>query len=86
MVGRVREVGCIVSINLPVVGGDVVQRAIGQAVGAAPGGRIGVYDHLAVPCDIGRCIPVTGRSIVLPAAANVNKVELALWPSPLLDV
>lgn len=36
VIGRVREVGTVVSVYLPAIGGDVVWRAVAQAVGAAP--------------------------------------------------
>lgn len=86
VVGGVGEGGGVVSEDLVVFGGDVERRAGVEVAGAAPSGRLRVDDHLGVASYVGGCVAVAFAAVVLPAAADVDEVELALGASALLDV
>ena len=78
VVGAVGEAGGVVAQSGGAVGEDVARGAEGQPVRAAPGGGAGVDDHLAVAGDVGGDVAVAGPAVVLPAAADVGQVELAV--------
>lgn len=86
VVGGVGEGGGVAPVDLPPAIVDVEGRAVLQARGAAPGRDRGVDDHLAVPGHVGGGVTVAVAAVVLPAAADVQQVELAPGPAPSLDL
>ena len=86
MVGRVRKPRGVVPVDDSAIGEGVDWGAEAKVVGAAPGRRVGIDDHLAVSGDIGGHVTVARPTVVLPAAADVGQVELAVGTPTLYHV
>uniref|UniRef100_J3M5F2 Uncharacterized protein n=1 Tax=Oryza brachyantha TaxID=4533 RepID=J3M5F2_ORYBR len=82
-VGEPRGVGAVHAGAVPE---RVPGRALVDAPRRAPRRRLRVDDHLAVPRHVRRRVAVARAAVVLPAAAHVHEVELAVGTSSLLHL
>ena len=80
MISSIREFSSIIPEDLYVIRCYVKGRTCVQVARTAPSLCLWVDDHLAVSGDIGCDISITRFPIVLPAAADVYEIELAVRP------
>lgn len=78
MIGSVGEPARLVPVDPCSIWERVIRWAHVEVAWVAPRGNVWVYDHLTVPGDVGGDVSVAGLTVVLPAASDVHKVELAV--------
>lgn len=86
VVSLVREPLAVRTVDSGAVSKRVVRWTVVQSLGVAPKLCFRVYDHLRVTSDVGCYVTVAWLAVVFPAASDVEKVELTLGSSSLLDV
>nr|GMD72866.1 hypothetical protein Iba_chr12fCG12760 [Ipomoea batatas] len=75
VISGVRKVSRIISVDFGIIGGDVVGRAILNMIWGTPSRSCWIDNHLTVSGDICKHISITGITIVLPTATNINQVK-----------
>nr|GMD63934.1 hypothetical protein Iba_chr12bCG19590 [Ipomoea batatas] len=78
VISGVRKASCIISVDFGIIGGDVVGRAIFNMIWGTPSRSCWIDNHLTVSGDIRKHISITGITIVLPTATNINQIKLLL--------
>ncbi len=86
MISRIRKPRCFISVYFLTSKTNMVRRAGGQVIRAAPACRCRIYYHFAVSSYICQNITITWISIILPTASYIKEIKLTVGPSSTFDI